>query len=85
MSYASDLTRLAVSGWLAIWTDNLAVSRKAVCEAIQEGYASGLESSGEPFVLSERRRWLRLAVTSRFRDPAEFFKTTQRGPTKKAS
>jgi uncharacterized protein (DUF2252 family) len=73
LPYTNDLVRLATSAWLAIEADALALGRGAACRAILDGYAAGLEDGGRAVVLSERNRWLRDAVTSRLRDPREFW------------
>jgi hypothetical protein len=42
---------------------------------ILEGYSAGLNSGGQPVVLSKRNSpWLRDAVTSRLRDPTKFWR-----------
>jgi len=73
LPYTNDLVRLATSAWLAIEADDLALGRGAACRVILEGYAAGLEDGGRAVVLSEHNRWLRDAVTSRLRDPANFW------------
>lgn len=73
LPYTNDLVRLATSAWLAIEADDLALGRGAACSMIFEGYSAGLEGGGREVVLSERNRWLRDAVTSRLRDPREFW------------
>ena len=73
LPYTNDLVRLAASAWLAIEADALALGRGAGCRAILEGYAAGLEAGGRAVVLSEHNRWLRDAVTSRLRDPKQFW------------
>ena len=73
LPYTNDLVRLATSACLAIEADELALGRGTACRAILEGYVAGLEGGGRPVVLSEHNRWLRDAVTSRFRDPTKFW------------
>ena len=45
-----------------------------VCEAVWDGYISGLKSGGGPFVLAESHGWLRAQATSVLRDPVAFWK-----------
>src|ERR1035438_642775 len=73
LPYTLDLVRLAVSAGLAIEAGRLSLVRNHACAAILEGYTSGLENGGEPFVLAEKHVLLRKAVTSRERDPALFW------------
>jgi uncharacterized protein (DUF2252 family) len=73
LPYTNDLVRLATSAWLAIGLHGLAISHGEACAAILDGYWDGLVVKGRPFVLSERNRWLRDAVTSRLRDPTRFW------------
>lgn len=83
LPYTADLVRLAASAWLAIELDHLSLAPATICEAILNGYADGMEGGGEPFVLSERHRWLRDAVTSRLRDPTHFWEKLMAWPTAK--
>lgn len=73
LPYTSDLTRLATSAWLAIRAGHFAVTTREACEAILEGYRRGLAEGGRPFVLAERRRWLRELALGKLRDPAKFW------------
>jgi uncharacterized protein (DUF2252 family) len=73
LPYTNDLVRLATSACLAIEADELALGRGTACRAILEGYVAGLEGGGRAVVLSEHNRWLRDAVTSRLRDPTQFW------------
>jgi hypothetical protein len=81
LPYTVDLVRLATSAWLAGELGHLSLGSANVCEVILEGYAKGLENGGEPFVLSEKHRYLREAVTSRLRDPTLFWKRFSALPT----
>ena len=74
LPYTVDLVRLATSAWLAIEAGHLSISPSDACATILGGYTQGLEDGGEPFVLSEKNRWLREGVTGRLRDPALFWK-----------
>ena len=81
LPYTNDLIRLATSAWLAIEADALALGRGAACRGILEGYAAGLQSGGRAVVLSEHNSWLRDGVTSRLRDPADFWQKLAALPT----
>lgn len=73
LPYTNDLIRLAASAWLAIEQESLIVLPITACECILDGYVTGLETGAAPFVLSERHRWLRDIVTSKLRDPTEYW------------
>jgi uncharacterized protein (DUF2252 family) len=81
LPYTIDLVRLATSAWLAIEVGHLSFAPANACEAILEGYTTGLENGGEPFVLAENHRLLREAVTSRERDPTLFWEKFTALPT----
>ena len=59
----------------------LHVGGGAICDAILEGYADALEWGGRPFVLAERRRWLRDIALSDLRDPVKFWSALTDLPT----
>lgn len=73
LPYTVDLVRLAASAWLAAEAGHLSFAPADICGAILEGYASGLQNGGEPFVLSEKHPLLRDAATNRLRDPVVFW------------
>jgi Uncharacterized protein conserved in bacteria (DUF2252) len=73
LPYTVDLVRLATSACLAIQLNHLSLDPALACAAILEGYTAGLDKGGKPFVLAERYRWLREAVTGRLRDPTRFW------------
>lgn len=73
LPYGWDLVRLATSALLAAKVDELRLRPAQACAAILAGYGAGLEGGGRAYVLSERHRWLRDAVTSRLRDPVAFW------------
>jgi len=73
LPYTNDLIRLATSASLAIEQEDLVIPLGAACAAILEGYATGLETGGSPFVLSEQHRWLRDIATSNLRDPTLYW------------
>jgi hypothetical protein len=79
--YTIDLVRLAASAWLAIKMGHLSLVPVNACAAILEGYTTGLENGGEPFVLAEKHPLLRKAVTSRERDPTLFWEKFAALPT----
>jgi len=72
MPFAIDLVRLAASAHLAIDAGHLEIEHKEACASLLEGYKSGLESGGVPFVLSEKHAWLSDLVA--LRDPVAFWK-----------
>jgi len=88
LPYTNDLIRLAASAWLAIELEHLTASPATACASILDGYTSGLEAGGAPFVLSENHRWLRDTVTGKLRDPTLYWQkfaalpTAQRVPAK---
>ncbi len=73
LPYTIDLVRLATSAWLASQHSRLALDPASVCSVLLEGYAKGLEDGGEPFVLSEKHRYLREMATNRLRDPTLYW------------
>jgi uncharacterized protein (DUF2252 family) len=81
LPYTIDLVRLATSAWLAIEAGHLSLAPANACAAILEGYTTGLEIGGEPFVLAEKHPLLREAVTSRERDPVLFWEKFTALPT----
>lgn len=85
MPYTLDLVRLAVSAHLAIRGAHLQIGPKDACDAILAGYVKGLESGGNPFVLSEHHHWLTKMVTSVLRDPPTFWQKLDSLPSLKKS
>ncbi len=73
LPYTLDLTRLATSAHMAIRASKLSIGPGDACEAILEGYSSGLEEGGRPFVLEEQHVWLRETVTGEMRNPVQFW------------
>jgi hypothetical protein len=73
LPYTIDLVRLATSAWLASQLNHLSLAPGDLCAVILEGYAKGLKDGGEPFVLSEKHRYLREMATNRLRDPALYW------------
>jgi uncharacterized protein (DUF2252 family) len=73
LPYTQDLTRLATSALLAIEAGHFALSGREACDAILDGYRRAVTTGGRPFVLAERRRWLRDAAMSELRDPTRFW------------
>src|SRR5712692_2764371 len=74
LPYTQDLVRLATSATLAVEARHFALTVREACEAITEGYRRGIELGGRPFVLEERRRWLRNLALGELRDPVRFWK-----------
>jgi len=81
LPYTIDLVRLATSAWLAIEAGHLSVVPANACAAILEGYTTGLENGGEPFILAEKHPLLREVATSRLRDPTLFWEKFAALPT----
>ena len=81
LPYTNDLVRLAVSAVLALAADRLALSPADACANILDGSQAGLDRGGEPFVLSERHRWLRETVTGAERDPIDYWEKLTALPT----
>jgi hypothetical protein len=73
-AYTVDLVRLVTSAYLAIHAEHLALSRKEVFRAVEQGYRDCLAKGGAPFILAEHHRWLRLVALSDLRDPVVFWK-----------
>jgi uncharacterized protein DUF2252 len=78
LPYTQDLVRLATSAVLAIHAGHFALPPREACEAVLDGYQSSLKQGGRPFVLAERRRWLRTLALNDLRDPAVFWPNLQR-------
>jgi hypothetical protein len=70
-----DLVRLAVSTQLSISAGEMDIKPADACEAILEGYTTGLNDGGLPFVLAEQHQWLRSVVTSNLHEPEKFWET----------
>src|SRR5262245_28200915 len=79
--YTNDLVRLATSAALAAREEHIALQLDDICAAILDGYSTSLERGGEPFVLEERRRWLRDVAVNDLRDPKTFWTDLQSLPT----
>ena len=71
---AIDLTRLAVSVYLADKNHALGATRSQVATAILDGYREGLESGGCPFVLEERHPALCQIAIERLKSAQDFWK-----------
>ncbi len=84
MSYAVDLVRLAVSAHLAIRAGIVLCRGKEACAAILDGYAEGIASGGQPFVLAERHAWLRDVALDKSRDPVKFWDKMNQWPAANA-
>jgi hypothetical protein len=73
-AYAVDLVRLVTSAYLAIQAGHLAISRKNISRAMEEGYRDSITKGGGPFILAEHHKWLRLLALNKLRDPVLFWK-----------
>src|SRR5262249_48371096 len=73
LPYTNDLVRLATSAILAKRHGHFKIGAVDLCNAILDGYEAALDAGGAPFVLEERRRWLRLIAHSELRDPTVFW------------
>ena len=74
LPYTHDLVRLATSACLAGRDGQFALSNRAMCEAILEGYSKGVARGGRPIVLAERHTSLRDIALSKLRDPKIFWR-----------
>jgi len=74
MAYTNDLVRLATSARLSIDSGTMQIAPRVACAAILDGYCSGLDSGGRPFVLAEEHQVLRGEAESELRDPVPFWK-----------
>jgi len=72
-AYTVDLVRLAASAYVAVEEEHLSIPRREAAEAVEEGYREGVVQGGEPFVLAEKHRWLRLLALGKLRDPVRFW------------
>jgi uncharacterized protein DUF2252 len=80
LPFTNDLLRLAVSAKLAVKAEQLTIKPRAAYDAILTGYTEGLESGGQPFVLSEHHKWLRDIATNALRDPVVFWQNMEALP-----
>src|ERR1700690_1728267 len=70
--YTMDLVRLATSALLAAREKRLTMKAKDSAASILEGYGTGLENGGSPFVLEESHAWLGAIAESKLGDPVLF-------------
>jgi uncharacterized protein (DUF2252 family) len=61
LPYTQDLIRLATSVELASETQRLKINLEEACDAILDGYRSGLEKGGRPFLMDQEGEWLQKA------------------------
>ena len=59
-AYTIDLVRLLASCYVAIEEEHLGLTRKEACHAVETGYRDSIAKGGNPFVLAEHHRWLRM-------------------------
>jgi hypothetical protein len=78
--YTLDLVRLATSVVLAIREGHLALSERAACAAILDGYTASLDQGGQPFLLAGGHPWLTRVVRHRERNPERYWKKLQASP-----
>jgi hypothetical protein len=81
LAYTQDLVRLATSATLAIDEQHFALTHREACDLILEGYTKTLEQRGKPFVLAERRRWLRDLAFGELKDPTIYWPKLDSLPT----
>jgi len=73
LPYPNDLVRLCASAQLAATENDTGCGLNQICEAVLEGYTTGLKEGGRSFVLAESHRWLRTLATGELREPARFW------------
>ncbi len=81
LAYTIDLVRVAASALLAAEGGHLRFKPKEGCDAILEGYRNSLKGGGEPFVLAENHKWMRVIAENELRDPIRFWGKMDRLPT----
>jgi hypothetical protein len=81
LPFAIDLTRLAVSVFLAEQHHPLGATRTQIATAILAGYREGLASGGCPFVLEERHPALCQIAIDRLKNAQAFWKKLSGLPT----
>ncbi len=80
VAYTVDLVRLLASCYLAIEEEHLSLTRKKANQALEEGYRDSIAKGGNPFVLAEHHRWLRILALNKLRDPVLFWEKIQGCP-----
>jgi hypothetical protein len=78
--YAVDLVRLAVSSFLATAEGTGVTEPMDACAAILDGYTTGIQHGGRPFVLAEEHHGLRDLALNELRDPVRFWDKMNRWP-----
>ncbi|HMD43505.1 MAG TPA: DUF2252 family protein [Candidatus Acidoferrum sp.] len=78
--YAVDLVRVLASSYLAMEEDHLSLTRKEAYQALEQGYRDSIAKGGNPFVLAEHHRWLRLLALNKLRDPVAFWEKIKSCP-----
>jgi hypothetical protein len=79
-AYTVDLVRVLTSCYLAIEEEHLSLARKKASQALEQGYRDSIAKGGNPFVLAEHHRWLRLLALNKLRDPVVFWQKIQACP-----
>jgi hypothetical protein len=80
LPYAVDLVRLAVSSFLATMEGTGVCEPSDACAAILDGYTTGIQRGGQPFVLAEHHEGLRELALNELRDPVRFWDKINRWP-----
>jgi hypothetical protein len=80
LPFSNDLVRLAVSAYLAIEDNQMAIPPKAASAAILEGYRACLGADGKPFVLADESTPLRAMARQRLDTPERFWDRLQSHP-----
>jgi uncharacterized protein (DUF2252 family) len=80
LPYTQDLVRLATSAVLGFSSDVLRIKPKEASAAILSGYAEGIKTAGQPFVLAERHKWLAAIALARLENPARFWRKLEDFP-----
>lgn len=80
LPYTNDLVRLALSAALLDEEADLDICLKHICNAILDGYASGLRQGGRPFVLAEGNDWIRELALKRLEHPDRFWSKLEKLP-----
>jgi Uncharacterized protein conserved in bacteria (DUF2252) len=82
-AYTVDLVRVLTSAYLAIGESHLSMTRKKASQALEQGYRDSISKGGNPFVLAEHHRWLRLLALNKLRDPVVFWEKINSCPNYK--
>jgi Uncharacterized protein conserved in bacteria (DUF2252) len=78
--YTADLARLATSIVLACRAGQVRVPERPAVLAVLTGYTRGVTDGVAPFVVAERRRWLRALAEPLLHDERRFWRLLQAAP-----